>query len=912
MSDTPQQAPASPNPFEPGSLLVNVLRPDSIGIGQAIVTLKRGEIEQRQGVTDKNGSINFTRLTPGTWTITCDAGGMGRASGKPFKTGAAADTAVVDPGPDGSDFTFVMTPPVGFLNVLVRDRQLKPLAKVPVQVDAGTPVPTNNGGLSVMGPQVVAKPLAILAGAQGAPTAKPFMTRLQEAAPAAVKFAPAESQAVLSIGEVNTVFMQLEEIKLGIVKVDDHFAPSAETLDIRFAIKGLHKRKVVLTIEAENYPGKIVVQRDLGDGESTDGENNLVAFTGKIEIGAQKDGFINPLLGPFKVSLAHEDVDKFNVLRDEKPFKVLYHSVELKQGPWTPDEAAPTVDADLVTFKLNELGYWGGPVGKDTDDYRKKAVIRYKQCHKSMWQEFFSNQNDTITDVLRAALNAGDNKRDFISGDAITNAGATSKLFVDAIAYEQLVGGGSEFLSDKIPLEKKRINRPLLPIEATIFLKDKAGNKKLVPEAVGECRVSVHVSDPDEDLSPQFPNTAAEPSRTKAYIELAEKLVSGRSGSNGDNCPDTLGGIRKGPGLDFDQCFLLGDFYRPYVSAADAGQKVVFTKACVDKAFPKRIGKAGLFFRPSYVAGDDYKLSFEIDFTGLPNQAALESAHGTTDPKKRIKVDTGTFRIVRRARLAAVIDWPARPAVPGMQLGLIAAEYAKAHIELDTGSAISKTVSSVITQAEFAAAAAGGGVGAVPAHTLSATKYFGRALPAQGNQSAGAYKAILSAAVYSNYARKNFNAVGALIAKKIRATDPVGFIFVNLFMHDPVTLLAAPPANMTVVDPAYITWGGSSGLADSTIMCDMKDADKPYYVYAHEMGHNLFLQHHENIPGVAGSATPTQHDLADRNCLMSYSSNASTAPAHQKEGVYTPHLCGKCNLKLRGWDVPAASMPGTS
>ncbi len=911
MSDGPQQAPASPSPFEPGSLLVLVLRPDAIGIGQAVITLKRGDIETRQGLTDAKGSVNFDKLTPGTWSITCEAGGMGRASTQPFKVGPAPDTVVVDPGPDGSDFTFVMTPPVGFLSVLVRDKQLKALAKVPVQVDGGTAVPTTGAGISQFGPQPVIKPLAILAGQKGAPTSKPFFTRLQQAAPAPIKFEPAESTAILSVGEVKQVPMQLEEVKLQIVKIDDHFAPSVETLDIRFAIKGLAKRKVVLTIEAENYAGKIVVQRDLGDGESADGENNLIAFTGKIEVGTLKDSFINPLMAPFKVTLAHEDADKFNVLKDEKPFKVLYHSLELAQGPWTPDETVPPAakDKERVTFQLNDLGYWGGPVGKDTDDYLKKAVIRYKQNHKAMWQEFFAVQNDTITDALRAALNAGDNKRAFITGNAITSASGTSKLFVDAITYEKLASGGSEFGTDKIPLEKKRINRPLLPIEATLFVKDKAGNKKLAPEAVGECRISVHVRDPNEDLSSQFPNTATEPTRAKAYIELAEKLVSGRSADNGDNCPDTLNGIRKGPGLDFDQCFLLGDFYKPYVSAADATQKVVFTKACVDKSFPKRVGKACLYFRPSYVAGDDYKLTFEIDFTGLPNQAALEAAHGTSDPKKRIKVETGTFRVVRRGRLAAVVDWPARPGAPAsLQLGLIAAEFAKAHIELDTGSSVSKTITSLITPAEFATAAASGGVGAAPAHTLSATKYFGRALPAQGSTTAAVYRNILSAAVYTNYAKQNFRAVGALIAKKIRATDPVGFIFVNVFMHEPVNILASPPTNNTVVKAAYITWGGSEGLADSTIMCDMKDPDKVYYVYAHEMGHNLFLLHHENA---GDSPHAADHDTADHNCLMSYSA-AAPAPAHQREGIYTPHLCGKCNLKLRGWDILGASMPAHS
>jgi hypothetical protein len=44
---------------------------------------------------------------------------------------------------------------------------------------------------------------------------------------------------------------------------------------------------------------------------------------------------------------------------------------------------------------------------------------------------------------------------------------------------------------------------------------------------------------------------------------------------------------------------------------------------------------------------------------------------------------------------------------------------------------------------------------------------------------------------------------------------------------------------------------------------------------------------------------------------MSYSAGPP-APAHQRQHTYTPHLCGKCNLKLRGWDILKALMPANS
>jgi hypothetical protein len=43
--------------------------------------------------------------------------------------------------------------------------------------------------------------------------------------------------------------------------------------------------------------------------------------------------------------------------------------------------------------------------------------------------------------------------------------------------------------------------------------------------------------------------------------------------------------------------------------------------------------------------------------------------------------------------------------------------------------------------------------------------------------------------------------------------------------------------------------------------------------------------------------------------MMSYSTEKKFRPAHQRPGIYTPHFCGKCNLKLRGWKVISGVLP---
>jgi hypothetical protein len=125
----------------------------------------------------------------------------------------------------------------------------------------------------------------------------------------------------------------------------------------------------------------------------------------------------------------------------------------------------------------------------------------------------------------------------------------------------------------------------------------------------------------------------------------------------------------------------------------------------------------------------------------------------------------------------------------------------------------------------------------------------------------------------------------------------------------------------------------------------------PYALFAHELAHVLFMDHFQNAKGLL-----FDHDHADRNCAMSYplieikdaDTMSALTPAQQqvldnvrasylaawpkvietlnggdrararKERVdignidvhnlsklYRPHFCGKCNLKLRGWNLYA-------
>ncbi|MDQ2642320.1 MAG: hypothetical protein M3020_00790 [Myxococcota bacterium] len=713
-----------------------------------------------------------------------------------------------------------------------------------------------------------------------------------------------DGKAVAAIDDNDKLDVPLVPIRIRFLKVDPLFAPSKETLSIKYSISGLIGSDVTLEITSKHYASGPIFKRSLTPAEVIDGAHT-VTWDGKCNPsgGDLKDKFLTPLFGPYELTLTDGAGQK-----PKTGFKVLYHSVELVQGPFTPDGKEPTKTnkKDWVQYKLNELGYWGGPVGHDFDDYLKKAVIRYKANHRRMHEIIHANYTDAITPQLETALAANENPQRFVEGNAFSKVTGRSKIYVEALTYEELAGGGDEFGTPKAPKEKQRLNRPLLPILAKVYLRGKKLGKVEAPDAIGPVRVNWLFTDVREDLSRQVTLKPKEPSRTRTYVEAALKTKSGRTATAGDNCYQDFGGIRDSAANDFQAPFVLGTRYEPFDVKADAGQKVCFSLVHADdKKFPDRVGQAGVLFRPSFVAGDAYQLRADLDFSTLPNHADLDKLHGVTSAGKRIKGRTGVFQIIRRAKVALRLTWPARSNDP--QWLQIQKEFERAYVELDVSGIDTFPISNFLTQAEYQAIVAAKTAHPAASVSLLPNALVGVPLPAQGNQTAAQYRQALKAFTEGNYWDRIVYDLRKKLTQNIRPLYPVGFIIAEFLTHVPVNIQTAPPAN-TSVTPAhtnYVTWTFSIGLPDSMVFGDQKDPDKVYYVVAHEMGHNFFLQHWEN----AGGSTPADHDTSDHNCSMSYSGGA---PPHQTPGVYTPRFCGKCNLKLRGWDIDAAGLPAHS
>ena len=306
--------------------------------------------------------------------------------------------------------------------------------------------------------------------------------------------------------------------------------------------------------------------------------------------------------------------------------------------------------------------------------------------------------------------------------------------------------------------------------------------------------------------------------------------------------------------------------------------------------------------RPSIIGGDDHKFKAEIDFIGEPYKAELEKFHGYTDTASRIHADTGTFRIWRQNRVAYEVNWPSRSG--GGQWDLIHNEYKAAYVDLDVTNMTKAKIADLITEKQYQdiviAKTANKDRSKI---SLKETAVYGLTLPTQNaGEDPDDYRTRLNTLTGDNYWKLIADSIVEALADSIRLKAPIGFVVMNFHTHVAVDVKETDGS----VDQAdYISWTASYGKPDSHAMIDMKDVDKVYYVVGHEMGHNLYLRHSENTT----DKPPGHHDTDDHNCIMGYSSSSSGL-AHQAPSTFEPHLCGKCNLKLRGWDMDL--LPGDS
>lgn len=601
---------------------------------------------------------------------------------------------------------------------------------------------------------------------------------------------------------------------------------------------------------------------------------------------------------------------------------VLYHSLELVRGPWVATGEVLVVGSDgWKCERLNALGYSAGPPLAVDPEYLRKATARYNATR------------DTTVHDLQAALLAGDNSQPWLHYNGQDVAADTSlsgrdlRLFVEAIGYSANHAHGVDELRDqytnaatrKGTVEAAKLNRPLLPIEAVIYLKGRDGSRVDAPEAVGAVRVDWHVLDLAEDTGRLPANDRTTHSYPRKFIEAAYARLGAKKRDR--NCPRDLGGIYSDAD-HWKDAFWPGGAYAPYQAQRDNADRVVFVPANVDRQAARAVGRAGVLLHPSFVAGDRYRVHAALNFKGRPNEKKLAKDN------RKIEDRTGTIEIWRRAVVAAVLGWPSRAELSGATWAAVQRELAYAYLEVDASAVASLPIDQLLDDndykdwVDFA-------ISGLPKFTtdpmyaaldlhINPAAVINPAPAGDGADLATRFSSFrtLANALFNNpksvpnqpkpeKGQERF--VRTLLAKG-RARWPRGYLIVTLGVHDLITA-ELDHVGMTAKETFNVPCSGERDLLVTLWNARPENLD---YVLAHEMAHCLWLRHHENAGDSDLPELKGDHDQSDHCCTMSYPVSRDPRWPHQLPDRYAPHFCGKCNLKLRGWDVQSDRLPKAS
>ena len=622
-------------------------------------------------------------------------------------------------------------------------------------------------------------------------------------------------------------------------------------------------------------------------------------------------------------------------------FRVKFHSIEVKRGAidmMTPNLVNNTDPMRCV--QLNSLGYYAGPpswIGMNDfrGQYFTRARNRYNALLNGQTLDTRLGANwEPSKGVMRASNNGW---VDFAEGDDL--GGAELRMYVESLPYQVagLVNGlrdqlGNGQAQSRAGLEQAELNRPLVPFEVRLLVQRSNGQGVFVPEAVGKARVDWTIDVPEERWNNIGSNRGGTSRYARRYVQQAKQALGATGGLTGSdrrkiNCPQpALGGAA--PADQWKAAAVLGNnVIGPHGAQADNVKKVVATYACVDNNHPNRLGKAVLMFRPSAVAGDRYKITAQAYFRGHARRKALRRKNPT------LKKVSGLIEIWRWAPVGVVLNWGSTKVIDNNLWEQVKDRFQEAYTEIDTSNTLNQTASQLLQPGDYINWLTGsaGVSNDTDIHAL-ATNAFNQNVndnsilslnsPAHGtlgtpNGGWGPLSKTSKMQYQNNPARrlatllrKAFDSPSAeyrdpnvvygnqrfinMLEQRARPHRPRGFVIANMGFGNAMQNAG--------IQPNEHDWRSLNQVRTCTGDRDMHVVlwdhrpEKFDYIVAHEMAHCLGLLHYEN----AGDQNPNDHDLADHNCVMSYSSNN---PAHQRADVYSPMFCGKCNLKLRGWSV---------
>ena len=751
--------------------------------------------------------------------------------------------------------------------------------------------------------------------------------------------------------------LELQCVLLEIVQCDPHFVPSDkeddENLEIKYNINKLKDAEVFLQVSSKFHTPGLVYEYPLKPAEKADGNNKILKWNGKTNCpeGALKDKLITPLLGPYTLTLVTRSPD---MVSEPKETNVLYHSIKLKKGSYLEDPGSPPVKQGRyptrnddpnyedhlkwVQYRLNELGYFAGPVNGKLTAQTKRAVMRYT------YEMFGHPETDNpLDEYFLNSISGDDNKVElFEDQNIIEQKGKKSKIYIqnNYFVYTDGKSGSTNYnlIDGHHILESEKLDRFECPIEAQIFLKSRkdltgTGDGVVAPQVLAGTGIKWTVLDPPEDLSllPPYINNLST-TVSKSYVTQVNKRIKDRYNGR-DNCPEECGGVKP-----TDEYFsaLLDIFPVKMSDDSKLKSKKLENTVAVSKVYTaddshKRYGQTAVLFRGSHMAGDNFIIRAEIDFDNLPNRDELLAVNN----KEAIQAETGELTVWRKRRITDVIDW--RPdKAPAVNWDETVESFKSAFIELDVTTFFEhRKMSEVIPAAkvrdadpyvDFIIAEWNHGVDVSSADKSTlhrADRNIAKFDPEQN------YPFEMTLSSIKKYSPVEFNnlmtrvtmgrtepdvkpSIGDFMRGIIGKTKRPGIIVVRCMIfkghkENGVEIKADEGSSCTGT-------GGGGVYISERYRKELKDG----FLYTHEIAHCLYLAHHHYIrPQKADD-----HDNTDHNCVMSYLHNDGYIPtkvtkaefAHRMGpgGDWKAKFCGKCLLKLRGWIVNTKDRDSTT
>lgn len=735
----------------------------------------------------------------------------------------------------------------------------------------------------------------------------------------------------------------------------ERFAPGAETLDLGLQMEGMENQTLTLVVEAANHEPAEVYRRPLAANEKGTG-SFVVQWKGDTTCiaGPLCGRLVNPLHGPYTVKvLGPEDA-----VVGQADVQVLYHSLALSFGKHarTPPPQAERIK--YIQWKLDQLGYDAGPVDGTDRPVLRGAIKRFQRAHHKVGTTtLLVEDGDPANADMFAKL---------VSLNQVTDRRLLWEVGKDplreAARYYQrddyntdrnddfITATGPEFSSrDRKLHAEDKMERAYLPIQAEVMLVGKGGGAVSAPQAVGPVKVAFGLVDTAQALNNVPSDDAVRGFVGKTYVQRAQQYggtttaavaVGGaaRTDTNGDNCPTGHDGWRAATKPDnvkahfpADADNLLAPWTAPTYASHTLGPDT-FDAALVP-CFQGRVGtkdeydgKAALYFRLSTKGGDTARIIASLSFDGQPNKDALAAAHADyVSPRPPmawgLTATTGTWTVWRRAKFNAYCQQAAPTRPSGNPTWATVREWWRhAFVEIanEGDPELVLAYGTVVPEATYKDAIANlpathrpaGVNGPADVTYRAGGLYGGPAIAQAAGESASDYAARASSAMKS-WVTANRNAVVNAVLKvihgKTRETKPEGFIIFDYRVHEPVSgqdwdpaanggagawVPTTNPAARDVIE-SHRGWVRMDGAVTM-------DVDNPFNVNCyvlHELGHARFLYHHKTGGAAAASDNADDHDKDQDRCAMSY----GIAPDAPDQWRYP--FCGKCQLRLRGWNV---------